>query len=73
MILNWFSKDYSEVNKQINPQEEEQILAQFQEWISQISEVPEVQAMMTYAEAIHYFQSDIPSHYSVTKGVIIRQ
>ncbi|OZH52842.1 hypothetical protein AFK68_21700 [Hydrocoleum sp. CS-953] len=73
MILNWFSQDYSEGNKQITPQEEEQILAQFQKWISQISEVPEVQVMMTYAEAIDYFQSDMPSHCSVKKGVIIRQ
>ena len=73
MILKWFSNNSSERSKQITPHEEKRILAQFKEWMPRILGIPEVQAMITFDEAISYFQSDMPSHSSVTKGVIIRQ
>lgn len=73
MILNWFSKDSSKGSKQITPQEEKRILAQFKEWMPRILGVPEVQVTITFDEAINYFQSDMPSNSRVTKGVIIRQ
>ena len=73
MILKWFSNNYSERSKQITRHEEKRILAQFKEWMPRILGIPEVQAMITFDEAISYFHSDMPSHSSVTKGVIIRQ
>ena len=73
MILKWFSNNSSERSKQITLHEEKRILAQFKEWMPRILGIPEVQAMITFDEAISYFQSDMPSHSSGTKGVIIRQ
>lgn len=55
MILKWFSNNSSERSKQITPHEEKRILAQFKEWMPRILGIPEVQAMITFDEAISYF------------------
>ncbi len=73
MILNWFSKDSSKGEQKKYSEEEQQIVAQFNEWLPRILKIEKVQTLITFDEAIDYFQSDIPSNSSVKKGVIIRQ
>ncbi|QIZ70667.1 hypothetical protein [Oxynema aestuarii] len=73
MIVSWFSKDSSDGDQKITPEDKRRIVAQFKEWLPRILAVPEVQEMMTFDRVISYFQSDRPSNSAVKNGVIIRQ
>jgi len=73
MILNRLFKGSSKGDQKITPNETRQIVAQFEKLSSRILKVPEVMAMITFDEAISYFQSDRPPNLAFYKNVIIRQ
>ncbi|NET45489.1 hypothetical protein [Okeania sp. SIO2B3] len=71
-LLNLFSKDSSKEDQKITPDEAKRLLAQFEE-LSPDMQVAKVKEMITFDEAISYFQSELPPNSAVKKGAIIRQ
>ncbi|NEP86479.1 MAG: hypothetical protein F6K18_06370 [Okeania sp. SIO2C2] len=71
-LFNLFSKDSSKEEQKITPDEAKRLLAQFKKLLPDILKVPKLKEMITFDEAINYFQSDIPGDYAVKKGAIIR-
>lgn len=71
--FNWFAKSPSQAEDKITAEDVRRIVADFNKWSTRIQGIPEVLEVITFDEAISYFQTDRPGTPNVKKGAIIRQ
>jgi hypothetical protein len=73
VFFNWFAKNNSQIKNQMDDEDVQRIIDEFNKSSRTIQEQPEVLKKISFDEVISYFKSDIPENANVKKLAIIRQ